>query len=78
MVMATGISKIQYRFRACLHGSRGPQVGEVTRLSTQSRIVYMRGKVTVEAGCPVCHADRVTLHVLSRGQILPRKRSKVG
>ena len=64
---------------ACLHGGGGPQVGEVTRLGIWS-LILIWSRSHDRWGDPPRRVARSTRpdNPLSRGQILPCKRSKWG
>ena len=72
-------------FRACLHGGGGPQAGEVTSLGGVTRLsiwslILIWSRLHDRWGDPPRRVTRSTRpgYPLSRGQILPCKRSRYG
>ena len=72
-------------FRPCLHGGGGPQVGEVTSLGGVTRLsiwslILIWSRLHDRWGDPPRRVARSTRpgYPLSRGQILPCKRSRCG
>ena len=79
------IQKSSHAHRACLHGGGGPQVGEVTRLGGVTRLsiqslVLIWSRLRDRWGDPSRRVARSARpgNPLSRGQILPCKRSRWG
>ena len=75
--LRTVLSTFQRLVRACLHGGGGPRVGEVTSLSIWS-LILIWSRLHDRRGDPPRRVARYARpsNPLSRGQILPCKRSR--